>query len=99
MPKIVLKDIKCAECGADVAQRHIALNGLLEVVCMACYVRNVPQEDIDGALAAVEIANTAAANLRRQLRPHKLTKRQFEEARRFTDICMGREAGKEAARG
>ena len=92
---------KCAECGADVSKRHIEFNAALEVVCMACYLRNPPQEDIDCAIAGIAIATAAESSLRRQLRPQKLSKDEYAESRRFIDMCMGRTAAprKEARRG
>ena len=63
---------------------------------ITCYLRNVPQDDIDCAVAetrwdTLRATAAAASGLKQQLRPRKLSKTDYAKAQLWTNRLMGRE--------
>lgn len=56
----VPESFNCTECGAPTPTKEVELNAECAPVCRACYLKDVPPEDIEGILhdAEVSLADT-----------------------------------------
>ena len=41
---------ECSSCHGDFSIREVELNGECQPICRRCYLKDVPEEDIDGML-------------------------------------------------